>query len=634
MHFKKNGTLAVAELALTLLHERVDQIKRSGQLPEGAQYTFDELERIESDNDTRRDEQGTIRASTTVQKTMPRTVVTLRHGSFAARHVVRTAKTPEGATQLLRSSQLAQLVAPRCKYGYDLVAHVGLESFLQGRRLEEIGEDLRQRWPSISIATSSLDDMRRRFLFYLGQVHRQAASSLRESLGGQRTWLIDGTLEPGTPVFFGIQDARSAILLGSWKIPTENADDIAPCLREAARHYGTPGRILHDLSSTMSSACNAALSDVPHDVCHFHFARDVGEDLLTKPQNALSSRLRSLKLQVRLREQRKTQTEWLREHANTPEAELVLQRLLRGESFTGAWSVTLGREVLLAFHFWMLDYAAEGGRQGFPFDPYILYLHRRLIQGHDALLRLLSGPAVSALAPKTLWNLRDHLQRYRDDPKIIAAAGHYEIAFREFHRLRTALRLLAEGASPMHHGYELTDDQQHELRETLGAFCQEYRQRIEDGSDDVERRVCEIILTHVEKYLPQLLPPPGSTSDGVRTTNQLESHWSTCKRTCRQTQGRKKLTRSFDALPPELMLLPNLQNQQYVDVVLDGSLDNLASKFAEAHSAGSSYRSWRLTNTSLNIGRIPRRLLRQEDFVDRLTETYDIQCRDKHSEVA
>ena len=40
--------------------------------------------------------------------------------------------------------------------------------------------------------------------------------------------------EPGTPVFFGVQEARSAILLGCWKIPTENADDMVPCLKEIA----------------------------------------------------------------------------------------------------------------------------------------------------------------------------------------------------------------------------------------------------------------------------------------------------------------------------------------------------------------------------------------------------------------
>ena len=527
--------------------------------------------------------------------------------------------------------QLARLVAPGCRYGYDLVAHVGLESFLHGRRLEEIQQNLAEGEPSIHLPTSSLDELRRRFLFYLGQVHQQAAPLLKASLHQPEgmTWLIDGTLEPGTAVFFGVQHARSGILLACSKIPTENADNIIPCLKKTANHYGRPKRILHDLSSAMSLACQTALGDVPHDICHFHFARDVGEDLLSKPQQALSGCLRSLKLQVRMREQRKTQTEWLRERNGEGEASLVLQQLLQGKPFVGAWSETLGKEVLLGLHFWILDYAADGGRQGFPFDPYFLYFHRRLLRGHDALVRLLSCPAVSDHAPKTLFNLRDQLQRYRNDLQVIAATAHYELAFREFDRLRTTLRLTAAGSSPMHHGYELDAPHWNQVRESLGTLAEEYRLRIDGYSDELERDVCQTILTHIEKYSGQLAPPDGS-HDPVRTTNQLESHWSASKRACRQTQGRGKLTRTFNALPAELMLIPNLGNSEYVTTVLDGSLEHLPEKFAKTSIGGTTYASWRQRNTSLNLGRIPTRILRQPDFVEHVIEIYDDQCRKKN----
>jgi len=622
----------VAELALSLLQRRIDEIKRSGQLPEGAQYTFDELDQrlatLVGDT-TSQAETPVLQAQppTAVLKTTARTVMTLKHGTFEARQVVRQEKRPGVSSSPLYSSQLARLVAPGCRYGYDLVAHVGLESFLFGRRSEEIREDLQQRSPSIRIPASSLDELRRRFLFHLGQVHRQAAPALRESLhqAGGLTWLIDGTVEPGTPVFFGVQEARSAILLGCWKIPTENADDMVPCLKEIEQAYGRPKRILHDLSSAMSLACETAFGEVTHDVCHYHFARDVGEDLLVKPQRLLSSRLLSLKLQVRLREQRKTQTQWLREHAGAPEAELVLQRLLRGEHFTVDWNQTLAREVLLAFHFWMLDYAADGNRQGFPFDAYSLYFHRRLVKADEALSRLLERPAVASQAPKTLWNLRDQLQRYCHDPQIIAAAAHYERAYHEFHRLRTILWLGAQGASPMHYAYELTTAQEHQMRESLASLCDQYRQRIEGCPDEIEREICTIVLSHVERYLPQLLPR-GRDGDRVRTTNQLEGHWSEAKRACRQTQGRPKLTRTFQALPGELMLIPNLRKPQYINIALDGSLDHLADKFSEANSDGSSYTAWRQTNTSLNLGRLPNRILREEDFVDHLFDVYHTQC--------
>jgi hypothetical protein len=635
MRFKKNGTLAVAERALRLLHQRLDEIKRSGELPDRAQYTFDELDRMT--NDPRNDPQempGT--APGNVVKTARRTVVTLKYGTFEARKVVRQTNTQAGRG-LVHNSELAQLVAPGCQYGYDVVAHVGLESFLFGRRAEEIAENLKRDSPSISIPSSTHDELRRRFLFYVGQVHRQAAPALREALHGPEgpTWLIDGTVEPGTPVFFGVQEARSGILLGCRKIPTENADDMVPCLKEVEQAYGKPQRILHDLSSAMSLACETACGGVSHDVCHYHFARDVGEGLLAQPQQKIDSRLGALKLRARLREQRKTQTQWLREHAGAPEATLVLHRLLGGEKFTVDWNQTLGlgREVLLAFHFWMLDYAADGRRQGFPFDAYSLYFHRRITQANDALARLLARPVVATQSPKTLWNLRDQLQRYCQDGQVIEAAAHYEKAYHEFHRLRTILRLSAEGPSPMRDAYQLTTDQEHQARESLASLCDEHRQRIEACSDKVERDVCSVVLSHVEKYLPQLLPRNRS-SDGTRTTNQLEGFWGEGKRGLRHTQGCRKLTRSFNALPAELMLIPNLRNPEYINIVLDGSLDSLAAKFAEANVHSSSYVTWRKKNTSLNLGRIPSRILRKEDFVDQLTRIYDKQCHAHNKEAA
>ncbi len=615
------------------MHEQTDQIEASGTLPDGVEYLFDELNQLEGL--TVEVSEGEM-ASLTICKTRCRNVVTLEYGKFRAREVVRQRTVESGEKQRIPSSKLAELVAPGCHYGYDLVAHVGLESFLYGRQLQEIQQNLQAGRPSIHIPISSLDELRRRFLFYLGQVHRHAAPILKESLSrtdGQ-TWLIDGTLEPGTPVFFGVQEATHGILLGCWKIATENADDITPCLEEMAHAYGRPDRLLHDLSNAMSAACERAFPDVPHDVCHFHFVRDVGEDLMAQSQRALSNRLRSLKLQVRMREQRKTQTDWLRDHDGAPEAALTLQQLLRGEPLTVTWNKTLGREVLFAFHFWMLDYAADGKRQGFPFDPYFLYFHRRLIRGHDALKQLLSRPAVQAHAPRTLFNLHDQLQRYRTDPQIIATTTDYEIAFREFDRLRTTLQLCADGTSPMHYKYTLPANQQPLVREALDALCDDYRQRIESSSDKGERDVCRIILLHVEKYLPQLLPPTGLGSDNVRTTNQLEGYWSGSKRDCRHTQGRRKLTRSFDALPAELMLTPNLRNPEYIEIVLGGSLDHLAKKFAEANLNGSSYASWRQANTSLNLGRIPKRILRQPDFVEQVIEVYDDQCRAESSKVA
>ena len=311
------------------------------------------------------------------------------------------------------------------RYAYDVMAHVGLAYHLHGRRLSDIQQELRQRVPKVVIPLSSLFDLCGHFLYLFGHLHRRAAGRVQSlcQRDGKSVWLLDCTQERDSPAFFGILETHHGILLGCWKVPSENQTDLAPCLQEAVELFGKPGRLLHDLGATMTALRETVLSDVPDGICHFHFARDVGTDLYRQAQQQLSTRLKQLQLQVRLREQRKDQTDYLRQQVARGEAALLLRRLLQREAVAVRWTATLGREVLLAVHFWILDYAQDGKRQGYPFDPHLLYLHRRLVRAAEALQRLFAGLQSVRHLPDCLKNLYKRLQEYRDDAAIQEAAA-------------------------------------------------------------------------------------------------------------------------------------------------------------------------------------------------------------------
>ena len=462
---------------------------------------------------------------------------------------------------------------------------------------------------------------------YLGAWHHRAAPRLRECLAQRHsiTWLLDGTLEPETPVFLGIEEAETGMLLGNWKIPSENVVDVAPCLREAACLFGSPGRVLHDLSPTISGACEQALPGVPHFVCHQHLARDVGEDLYEAPQAALVKRLRVLKLQYRLRQQRQGQTEWFRQRLD-PNAALILEDLLRGRAVETLWDDTLGRQILLAFHFWILDYRSDGRRCGFPFDPYLLYLHRRLLRAGQAVDRLLTQlPA--AVTPPVLRNFQALLHAYRQDAEIRAAADLYERCCSLFTRLREALRLSATDMHHMRQPQELSADQQRPLRQALEQLRHELQQQTADDNDP-DQPLAQIVLGHLNKYWGHLLPDQ-APADGVgwpRTTNQLESDWGNLKRRRRRMHGRGKLTRDFQALPEEYLLIANLENPTYLQLVLGGSLEPLPEKLAEASRDAGSLDAWRRRRRPRLLGELPRRVLRADAFLDDLVGLFGRCC--------
>jgi hypothetical protein len=611
--------------------QATEQLQQAAALPANVCFHFD----IAQETSEYVGSRVAMAAHGGVQKTARRTVVSLVHGRFQACESVRLSSQGGQATSG-HSARLAEVVPCGARYAFDVIAHVGIETYVHGHSLQEVREDLAHRQPAIEIPSSTLWDLQQKFLFYLGGLHAQAVPQLRRYLAEQPLvcWLLDGTVEPGTPVFLGIREAASGLFLFGRKIVSEKLDDIRPCLQNAATCYGLPDRVLHDLNAAMSGACEAALPETPHYVCHYHLARDVGEDLYAKPQAALLQRQQQLKLLARLREQRRGQNDWLRQRIDSP-AQLMLRSLLADEPVDLPLDDTLGREVLLAFHYWILDYRSDGRRRGFPFDPYTLYLHRRLAHASEILDRLLAHAGMARRAPQVLLNFQQYLRQYRGDAKICAAAAEYERCAAMFVRLRDALRLSAESMDHLHHVCALPTSERQKLRTALAALRSELRQQSEDP-DHADRPLAQLVLRHLDKYWLHLVPGqvPDEGEHWERTTNQLESQWGGLKRGRRLTHGRGKLTRDFQALPAEYLLVPNLENPTYLELVLGGSLENLPSKLAAASRKLGSFDAWRRLQRPRPIGQIPRPQLREAGFLDNVVHACHHHCQTTLSNVA
>jgi hypothetical protein len=557
-----------------------------------------------------------------VRKTTCRQVVTLELSRFTAVEVVRAADRQDKAPR--PPSALQALVPKGGRYGYDLIAHVGWQTFVRGRTLQDVAEELHH----LDIPFSSLHDVQQKFLFYLGHLHRQRSGRLRDYLRqrGPVTWLIDSTLEPGTPCFFGIQDAEEDLILGAWKVATESADLLVPCLKQASASFGRPGRVLHDLSDAMDRACRQAFDGIKHGVCHFHLVRDIGVELLDKPQAALRDLVRQLELQSRLKEQRNGQTDWLRLHVEDP---TTLAQLLRGGVVTDSPAV-LGRQLLVAFHQWLLDYASDGRRLGYPFDPYLLYFHRRVARASVAVERLLGDVDVQEQAPLVLKNFARMLREYLGNPRVAEAARHYEEAFALLGRVRAVLRLSAQGECPLAARYLLAARDAAEVRPLLEQLRQECRGASQTAPAAWARQQNQVVVDHLDRYWERLFAEEGIGS-GERTTNGLERNWGASKRRCRKRHGRRKLTRDFQSIPAEFMLVGNLERPRYVEVMLGGDISELAKHLADAGRTAGAWTRWRQQQQPLNTARLPKRLLRRENLIETFVSAYHDHCKSEET---
>ncbi len=244
-----------------------------------------------------------------VQKTGPRTGRTLAHGLFEARETVHAClarcRWPAGALVTRRAACLSEALLPGSNAGYDMMVFVGLERFLHYRQREEIQAALVEQ--GIELSTGEVSKLSREFVRYLGRLHRSHAGEIKAVLESDGGWPlhVDATGEAGRGTILVVMAGWRKWVLGSWKISTERADLILPCLRETAQRFGPPCAAMRDLGKAMIPALDDLVSElhltIPVLACHQHFLADVGKDLLEPAHAELRGLFRRTKVRPNLR---------------------------------------------------------------------------------------------------------------------------------------------------------------------------------------------------------------------------------------------------------------------------------------------------------------------------------------------
>lgn len=151
-----------------------------------------------------------------------------------------------------------------------------------------------------------------------------------------------------------------------------------------------------------------------------------------------------------------------------------------------------------------------------------------------------------------------------------------------FDELRGVLRL---ATTPQQDETEHDLQRMQEKLNELVASLQ--KRRPERGPAQDIREAIDLILKHIDIHGANLwghaIRLPESAGGGVRLTSRTnfpaENFFGTLKHDERRRSGRKNLTQDLEQLPPEAVLVYNLEHADYVTLVC-GSIGRLAEAFA------------------------------------------------------
>ena len=281
---------------------------------------------------------------------------------------------------------------------------------------------------------------------------------------------------------------------------------------------------------------------------------------------------------------------------------------------------------------WLEDYGADLQGKYFPFDLPGLAFYRRGREIYDWLGKLTGAADFPRIELSTLATITRHLAALQKDAEVVAAAERLEKAEGLFNELRQLLRLDGDlHASGVRRQVPTdTPETAAEQEKSLCAWKNRLPRRLATERDPDKIRDLHVVQEYLEKYRGKLVGHVLSQADGTaplvaaRTNNVSEHHFGDTKQGLRRKTGTKKLTRQIQAMRPEELLVANLDDPDYLQIVCGGSLENLPALFAEVSNEAQAIRLERRKKTTNHPIPIRKKVLRGSEILACLKRAVDM----------
>ncbi len=516
-----------------------------------------------------------------VQKTRRKQVFTML-GPFVAHETLAQCAA---CSRTFHSDTLLRLAASRSNVAHDVLVFVGQALFRRHRCSREVRAELIAR--NVRLSTSEIDYLGRKFITLLALAHQRAKPRMRQAMemAGGYVLHLDAMHEGDAPALMSGMDSLSEIVLANVKLPSEHADHIVPFLQEFKTDYGTPAACVHDMGGGILKAVARVFPDTRDFICHFHFLRDIGKDVIEPAHAKLRSRLRSHATSTRL-------------HALARETRQCLVELgsrcaMLAKTINGAGpaedAALMPAAATYSLTLWALHGKQSGDGYGFPFDRPLLNFAERLLTLHRRLPELLDLLLTDEEPheAQAIFKLACEVSYVGGDRSLCRAVEELRWRTSVFDRLRKAMRI-----APVDGAHGLNDEGTAEAMTTIRQGVEAFRRKLDSDPKLAADPLCMKMAEQIDRYWDKLFADPITvdTPNGPvtitpqRTNNILERFFRDQRHAHRRKTGNDSMGRALQAMLADTPLVKNLDNPEYMGILLDGK-ENLEELFADLGAA-------------------------------------------------
>ena len=557
----------------------------------------------------------------TVKKTRGKDVFTLHIGVFRTHETVLQCESC-GHFENYGSEELLSIVPERCRFGYDVMVYVGKAVFLRQRCHHEIAAELATR--NIPISLKEITYLAKKFIIYLAIVHRRNAHRIKAVMKRNGGFILhlDSTCGKGSPLLMSGIDSITDIVLGNIKIPSEKAEFILPFLQEIKANFGNPLAVVQDMGKGIMNAVEEVFDGIRIFICHFHFLRDIGKDLFGDDYDVIRKRLQKHGISTELDKVKKKMKKIVDDNPHLIDG--IYDCVEKGgiaDSILELMPVVSCYTLVL----WILEGKNQGNGYGFPFDRLHVDFSKRLLEGDQKIDKL------KQLELRANWKenipfyqLSCKLKKLVNDGVFKAAVSRIQPKIEVFDKLRCTMRIAKKSGKK-----GLNDDGMDEDMPTIKEEVTKFRHWLTEETKLAEDKDYTGFIAQLEKYWDKLFADPieVETPSGKisiqpqRTNNILEHLFRDLKRDDRRKTGNNSINKTIQAMLAETPLVKNLENPDYMKIVLGGE-KTLEEVFALVDS--SDVRK-KLKESAITDDQIPqkiREIIVKEDLPDLITNSF------------
>jgi hypothetical protein len=364
------------------------------------------------------------------------------------------------------------------------------------------------------------------------------------------------------------------------KLPSEKADHLIPFLRKIKEQYDDPIAIVSDMGKGIASAVGEVFPNVQVFICHSHFLRDLGKDLMEEDYGKIRNKLKADKIRTTLGKMKK-QLE-IRINGKEDLVDEVFKSIVNGNLESECLERVPGF-IVYGLIRWISEPTKVQG-YGFPFDRKHLEFYRKLKVVSLTLNKIVGVYLRNNIkGNEPLYKLRRVIKQVIDNKSCAKTVVDLEEKVAVFDKFREALRINLIGGK-----MGLNDQGDETDIKTIEGAVESFKEWLLANPKLSKKLEYKKMIKQIDHYWNKLFADPITvmTPSGPieiqpqRTNNLLEQFFRSIKRLFRKRTGTSDLNKTLKAILADTPLVRNLENAEYLKIILNGC-STLEERFAQ-----------------------------------------------------